>query len=111
MSDEPTHVSEALDEALDQLKERSRQQGAAMDDEQVVQERHSAEMIRRPRLWPHSLLPLKKEGTWEVASLKPLDDGRYVVFENLSLFGPVGNVTPHIFQDPEDIILAGWVVD
>jgi hypothetical protein len=111
VSEEPTSLHEAIKGSIDRVKELARQHGEKLDDEQVISLKNSAEMIRRPHLWPHpNRLPLKKAGTFEVATLERATEG-YLVLENLSLFGPVGTVTPHIFKDPEDIVLAGWIVD
>jgi hypothetical protein len=85
------------------------------------------QMILSPYKWPAYYLPLKrpgKDGGYDVATLRSaisektynrmIEQGRkpeFWVDENLTLFGPVGEVRRVIFSSPDEILDAGWIVD
>jgi hypothetical protein len=86
-----------------------------LTDQEVLNRKQDAEMIRRPHLWPHMVLPLKRTysglETAVVRDVRP--DGAVLVEENTTLFGPVGDEKPTMrtYLDAEAVVDAGWRVD
>lgn len=77
--------------------------------------KNDAEMIRRPHLWPHMYLPLKRvrDSFLETAVVEGLTEkGEVVVHENTTIFGSVGeNENRVVYPTPEAVVAAGWIVD
>lgn len=89
-----------------------------LTDQEVLDKKADAEMIRRPHLWPLMVLPLKRynreHGGLDTALVRDVrEDGAVLVEEDTTLFGPVGDMEPTMrtFQDAEAVVDAGWRVD
>jgi hypothetical protein len=87
-----------------------------LTDQEVISQQDHAEMIRRPHLWPHMVLPLKRvhDGlcdTAVVVSVTP--QGKVAVVENITMFGPIPDEKPKqvLYDSPEEVVAAGWSVD
>lgn len=118
---EPQRIDKVANEAIQRIKDMAQETTMALTDEEVLYHRVDAEMMRRPRLWPtDGLLPLKRKkesgGLPQVAVLR-LDRSSgtevFEVHENMSMMGVSfdGEVIVHRYEDPESILMEGWIVD
>jgi len=75
------------------------------------------EMILTPNEWPMIYLPLKRktDGGWsDVALLRSAStdpEAIRIVEENMTLHGPLGEITTHTYQNVDALLADGWVVD
>lgn len=98
-----------------------------MTDEEVIEQRHSLEMMRRPHLWSSTVLPLKKRAgdtslEWSEAilvcthwTMYPMDRSRlYQVLRNHNMFLPIQE-GEQWEQGGDDLLVKlvgeGWEVD
>lgn len=81
-------------------------------DEEVTKSRDHLEMMKRPHLWPHGqmVLPVINRARDRTLGIMTADHGT-TVFENMSLFGPMGEVKAVAYNSYEDIVADGWEVD
>lgn len=86
-----------------------------MTDQEVITNKNDAEFIKRPHLWPHEALPLKK--AWDGDDL-PIGVLIYkheqiVVLENMSIMGiSFGQeVIERTYATAEEVVADGWRVD
>jgi hypothetical protein len=81
-------------------------------DAQVKADMDDAEMMKRDHLWPHTMLPLKRivDGNLETAVL--CNPGPpWLIVENATIFGAIGQTKVAHFKSAEEIVAAGWRVD
>ena len=83
-----------------------------LSDNEVLRGHDHAEMMKRDHLWPHIMLPLKRvtDGMLETAVL--CNPGPpWMLVENMTIFGPVGESKTVKYESAEAIVAAGWRVD
>ena len=82
------------------------------DDSSVVADHDDAEMMKRPHLWPHLLLPLKRRksdgGFPETGYIGDPGPPGIVVLGTI-WGGPEGGTLE--YATPEEAVADGWVVD
>lgn len=85
-----------------------------LSDDEVVAQRSDVEMIKRPHLWPHFYLPLKKsrDGGYDTAYVINYipESGQVIVQENSTIFTP-DTGTRGVYDCPESVLAQGWIVD
>lgn len=86
-----------------------------LSDEQVKAEHNDAEMMKRPHLWPLTVLPLKRRpsdgvGIDTAILVHPPEPGRPWSIQLGNMFAPsTGRVRE--YETAEAIVADGWVVD
>lgn len=85
-------------------------------DAEVLQQSDSVEMIKRPHLWPNTVLPLKKysdKSGMEVAVvIDVVMEGSPMVrlYENTGMYQNLAERSYELVT-PEEVVARGWQVD
>lgn len=88
-----------------------------LSDRDVVEQMNDVEMLKRPHLWHHMVLPMKRPypdgrpGIQTALAMEPAKDGSVTVQVNGNLFGALEETEMKKYLDAEAVIDDGWRVD
>jgi len=85
-----------------------------LSDQEVMEQRNDLEIIKRPWLWPHAVLPLKRvvDGQLQLSVVRigSRREGTVKVSYGANMFSLTGRET-WVDVRPEDLVRDGWEVD